>query len=336
MDYGLMGFGSSLGDPVAVEDVVEEYTEDVERIREYGYRRIHRSAPDVGLTDLAADAALAALKDAHVDPRDLDLVVLAITDIPEYLYWDAAAALQSRIGADRAEAVLLSQGCVGGLTCFDQVAGHFAIRSGHQRALIVGANRTCEAYWNRMDTHSLLFSDGAAAAVAGRDHPRLRRRAGEVMSDGRFADLFAMDQGGAAEPFLGGEAPPPARDAWDLMEFFDYDDQRFEEFTDLLTDRVREVVARACARAGVSIGDLARVVLLNDNAATLTTVADKLGVPLARTNAGFSRDHGHFGAADHLLNLQHLHETDALHDGDVIALAGMGRGMHWGCTVVEA
>ncbi|MFJ6621510.1 3-oxoacyl-ACP synthase III family protein [Kitasatospora sp. NPDC091335] len=330
-----MSFGSALGEPVAVEDAVSEYTADVERVQAYGYRTIHRAPDGVGLTDLAFDAARAALDEADTDPAELDLVVLAITDIPEYLYWDAAASLQDRLGAHRAEAVLVSQGCVSGITCFDLLAGRFATHPDYQRALVVGANRTCDAYWNRMYTNSLLFSDGAGAAVAGRDHPELRWRAGEVISDGRYADLFRMDQGGAAAPFQGGRVPPPARDAWDLMEFFDYDTERFQEFIGLMGDRVQEVTARACKRIGVSVSDLARVVLLNDNLSTLTKLADLLGVPPERTNLDISLERGHFGAADHILNLQHHRAAGHLAQGDLIALAGMGRGMHWACALLE-
>nr|UDM84228.1 3-oxoacyl-[acyl-carrier-protein] synthase-3 [Streptomyces sp.] len=330
-----MSFGSALGEPAAVADIAGEYTEDVERVLEYGYRNIHRSPEDVGLTDLAVDAARAALAESGTEPGDLDLVILAITDIPEYLYWDPAASLQARLGAHRAEAVLLSQGCVGGLTCFDLLAGRFATHPEYQRALVVGANRTCEAYWNRMDTHSLLFSDGAAAAVAGRGHPHLRWRASETVTDGHYADLFLLEQGGAADPFRGGEEPATARDAWDLMEFFEYDADRFAAFIDLMNDRVGEVVTRACKRVGASLSDLARVVLLNDNIGTLTKVADRLGVPVERTNIDISLERGHFGAADHLLNLQHHRASGHLGDGDLIALAGMGRGMHWGCTLLE-
>ncbi|MFJ7907217.1 hypothetical protein [Kitasatospora sp. NPDC096204] len=72
----------------------------------------------------------------------------------------------------------------------------------------------------------------------------------------------------AAVPFRGGEAPPPARDAWGLMDFFDYDAERFQEFVALMGDRTYEVVDRACRRIGASVPDLARMVLLNDNRGT--------------------------------------------------------------------
>ncbi|MFF8919548.1 3-oxoacyl-ACP synthase III family protein [Streptomyces sp. NPDC015032] len=335
MNFGMMSFGSALGEPAAVKDIATQYTADVGRVLEYGYRSVHRSPEDVGLTDLAVDAAHSALEESGTEAAELDLLILAITDIPEYLYWDAAASVQARLGAHRAEAMLITQGCVGGITCFDSLAGRFATHPEYRSALVIGANRTCEAYWNRMETHSLLFSDGAAAAVATRDHPRLRWRTSEVITDGRYADFFVLEDGGAAYPFRGGDKPVTVRDAWDMMEFFDYDPERFEGFIDLMNERVRQVVAQACRRIGAETSDLARVVLLNDNTRTLTAVAGKLGVPMERTNFQLSMEHGHFGAADHLLNLQHHLASGDFAEGELIALAGMGRGMHWGCTIVE-
>ena len=61
MSFGLVSFGEALGDPVPVADVVGQYTDDVHRVLGYGYRQVHRSAPEVGLTDLAERAARQAL-----------------------------------------------------------------------------------------------------------------------------------------------------------------------------------------------------------------------------------------------------------------------------------
>jgi 3-oxoacyl-[acyl-carrier-protein] synthase-3 len=284
VEFGIRSFGSVLGESVEVADVAAEYTSDVERVLELGYQRMHRSSAGTGLVDLAVEAGTAAIKDSGVDPETLDLVVLAITDIPEYLYWDPAASLQARLGAHRAEALLIAQGCVGGITCLDSLAGRFATHPAYRRALVVGANRTCEAYWNRLDNHTLIFSDGAAAAIVERDHPRLRWRASEVISDGRYADFFLLEKGGAANPFRSGEDSVMARNSWDIIESFGYDPDRLEEFIDLTNNRVRQVVDQACLRIGESLSSLAKIILLNDNSRTLTALAGRLDIPVESTN----------------------------------------------------
>lgn len=339
MDYGLVAFGSVLGDPEPVEAVVSAYTEDIERIHGYGYRTIHRSPPEVGVTDLAADAARKALDAAGLDPGELDLIVLGITDIAEYLYWDPAASLQHRLGAYNAEAILITQACTASLAGLDLIAGRFASHPGYQNALIVGANRTCEAYWNRMDTQSMVFSDGAAAAVARRGHPRLRWRASEAMTDGRYADFHLLEIGGSACPFgttRQATDPPSVRDIWDIMEFFDYDDEPFRQFVDQITKRARLIAQRACAQIGADLRDVRRLIALHDNRRSFESLAAEFGLPISATNLETGLDIGHIGAADVLYSLAADVAAGRLEPADLVALVSMGRGMHWACTLIEA
>ncbi len=333
MDYGLTGFGVATGDEVAVADVVTEYTEDVERVLGYGYEYVHRVTPDVSVTDLAVEAGAKAL--AGHAPHEVDLLVLAITDLPDYLYWDAAAWVQRALGLGRAEAVLVDQGCVGGVSALDTLAGRFATHPDYDLALVIGANRTVDAYWNRLVTHSLLFSDGAAAAVAARGATSLRWRASYAETDGRYADFYRMDVGGARHPFAPDAEAPAVRDAWDVVAHFDHDAERVTSYAEEIDDRTARAVHRACRYAGCVEEDLARLVLLNDNAKVLAAQAELIGVPLARTNARTAARHGHFGAADHLLCLAELHDSGELAPGDLVALAANGRGMHWAAAILQ-
>ncbi|MFE9655515.1 3-oxoacyl-ACP synthase III family protein [Micromonospora sp. NPDC006431] len=335
MSFGLVSFGEALGDPVPVADVVGQYTDDVNRILGYGYRQVHRSAPEVGLTDLAERAARQALDAATLAAAEVDLLVLAITDLTEYLYWDAAADLAHRLGAVNAEAVLLTQACTTGVLSFDTVAGKFATHPRYATALVVAANRTCEAYWNRMDTQPMVFSDGAVATVARRGHSRLRWLATEAATDGRYAPFYRLDVGGAAAPFGPGAEPPAVRDVWNVMEFFDYDAEQFEQFARDLDERAVRVTERACERADVKVADLARLILVSDNERSMASLAQAHGVPLARTNRELAAEHGHLGAADQLFGLSRLLAAGELCEGDRVALISLGRGMHWACTIVE-
>jgi 3-oxoacyl-[acyl-carrier-protein] synthase-3 len=333
--FGITAFGTALGEPSPVAEVVSAYSEDVERILGYGYASVYRAPDDVLVSDLATAAAQRALAAGGTSPDDVDLLVLALTDIPEYLYWDAAAALQHRLGL-RCESVLVTQACTGALSGLDLIAGRFATHASYRTALLVAANRCCDAYWNRMQTQSMVFSDGAVAAVAVRDHGASRWLASHAITDGRFASLYRMDVGGGAVPFRPGITQQPgASDAWDIMEFFDYDDERLAAFTRLIDTRMREVVDDACAAAGVKRSELRYVVLLHDNRRAITSLAKTLEVPLARTNAEISLATGHLGAADQLFSLDKALAAGTVGPGDLVALTGLGRGMHWACTLLE-
>lgn len=335
--FGIAGFGEALGEPVDVAEAAPRFTDDPDRVRGLGYRTFHRATDNVGLVDLAEAAGSAALADAGVAAEDVDLVVLAVSDLVEYLYWDPAAATQARLGAHRAEALLLNQACGGGVAAFDLVAGKFAVHHEFDTALVIGANRVCEQYWNRMEVSNCVFSDGAAAAVLRRDHPRCRWLTTEVITDGRYADFMRMDIGGAARPFDTGMTDPVrVKGAADrLREFFDGDPRRMFEFVTTTRARGREVVERACARAGMAVDALARIVHFHDNQVAIAELAQDLDLPFTRTNAALATAHGHLGCADQLLGLRHHLTEGELSDDDVVALTSTGSGMHWACTLLH-
>ena len=192
MSFGIVAIGESLGELVDVTDsVIKEYAADDETVRSWGYRHFHRAGDGVLLTDLAVQACEEALKAASMDASEVDLVVLAIADFAEYLCWDAAVAVQGRIGAVRAEAILINQACCSGVMAFDTVAGRFATHENYQNALIVSSNRICDAYQNRMEparaccrTAPWRHWCGAATSGAGGWPPRRSPTAGTPTSSG--------------------------------------------------------------------------------------------------------------------------------------------------------
>lgn len=338
-NFGLVAFGTALGGVTPVADVAGEYTDKIGLVLARGYRNVLRCPPEVGLTDLAVDAARQALTAAAVDAAELDLVVLAVTDMTEYLYWDAASSVAHRLGAVRAEAVLLTQACTAGVLSLDTVAGKLATHPDYRVALVIAASRCCESYWNRLETQPLVFSDGAAAVVARRDHPRLRWLATEAITEGEYADFYRLDAGGAAAPFGSpGAAPscPHVRDGWEIMAHFGHDADQLRRFSEHLDEQTERVIERACARTGTEVGALGKVILLNDNVTAMTSLAARVGIPQSRTNLSLAVEYGHLGAADQLFCLGYYHGIGELEPGTRLALVSRGRGMHWACSLLEA
>lgn len=338
MDFGLVSFGTALGTQTSISDIVGDYTDYPEQVLAYGYRNVLRAPGDIGLTDLALEAANKALAGAGIEAAKLDLIVLAVTDITEYLYWDAAASLAHRLGASAAETILMAQGCVGGTASLDTIAGKFATHPHYDCALVIAANRCCEAYWNRMTTQPIVFSDGAVATVALRGHPRLRWRVTETQTVGRYADFYRLDSGGTAAPFgaqSAREGTLSARDSWGVLEFFDYKDTLFEEFVTELDVRTKEIVERACMRIGIHVHELSKALLVSDNADNMKSMAERIGIPLSRTNIEVAMDYGHLGAADQFLSLSEYVTRGELQHKEIVALVSRGRGMHWGCSLLE-
>ncbi len=335
--YGIVATGHALGEPSNVADLAPRYTKDLQKIQDWGYRTFHRAGEGTGLTDLAAAAGRRALERAEIGAEHVDLVVLAMADIAEYLYWDPAAAVQGRLGSRGAEAVLANQACSAGVVAFDLIAGKFATHPEYRVALLVAANRVCETYWNRMESNTSIASDGAAAAVLVRGHAECQWLATEVITEGRYAHILRLPGGGAAHPFTGqGPGPGIVTNPFDRMEdHFVGDVRAMLQFSRQVRTNIRDVVLRACQRASVAV-ELVRYVLhLNDNIRALTSFAEDIGIEVGRTNAEISMDHGHLGAADQIFAMGKLLDEGRLEKGDVVALTSSGAGMHWAATLLR-
>jgi 3-oxoacyl-[acyl-carrier-protein] synthase-3 len=337
VDFGILSFGYAFGQDMDVAETAGSYVTDPERVIRWGYSTFHRAEPGVTATALAADAARKALAELNMDPSELDLVVLATSEMPDYLYWDTSAALARELGIDKTQTLLLNEGCASGVTGLGLIAGQMAIQPNLNTALFVAVNRVSEFHRNRMNVNNAVHSDGAVATVLRRGHDQLRWLATAQFTDPDLCDFFRCDFGGAVTPH------PPAD--WStatapsglerVLNHFGKDPNRLREFSEKLSNRVTEVITLACQQAGVSPERLAHIIYINDSADTIEEVAAPFGVTVEHTNAEVSLTHGHMGAADQLISLGEALQRGDIKSGDLVAMSGISIGMRWYCTLVQ-
>lgn len=336
VEFGIAGFGYAFGEDQDVRDTAGTYVSDPERVIRWGYHNFHRAPDGTTATMLAAEAARDAFTRVGLDPADVDLVVVAMSEMPEYLYWDSSAALARELKIRERQTLLLTEGCACGVTGLGAVAGQLALQPELQTVLFTAVNRVSEFHRNRMNVNSAVHSDGAVAAVLRRGHPRNRWLATEQFTDSDLCDWFRTDYGGSVAP-----TPPPG---WSsatapsgteqVQAHFQKNPRLLEEFRNQLNARVLEVIDGACERAGVHRADVARFIYIHDPDG-IADIAEVSGIPLDRTNADLAVAHGHMGAADQLTGLGQLIDRGELNEGDLVALAGISIGMRWYCTLIR-
>lgn len=336
--FGIAGFGYAFGEDQDVRRTAGFYVTDPERVVRWGCHTFHRAAPSVTSAALAADAARDALARLSMSPNDIDLVVLATSEMPDYLYWDTSAALARELKIDKVQTLLLNEGCASGVTGLGIVAGQLAVQPELQTVLFVAVNRVSEYHRNRMNVNNAIHSDGAVAAVLRRGHDHIRWLSTEQFTDPDLCDFFRCDYGGAVAP------QPPAD--WSsatapsglerVLTHFQKDPERLRVFREKINDRVVEVIEGACRRAGVRPDQLAHVIYINDAGDdTIEEIARPFGVSVEHTNIEIAMAHGHMGAADQLVSLgEHLARGE-LESGDLVALSGISSGMRWYCTLIQ-
>src|SRR6478736_4066557 len=168
----ITGIGAYVPDRVLTNDELSTLvdTSDEWIMERTGIRERRIAAPEQALTDLALPAARAALAQAGVEGKDLDLLVCA-TVTPDMMFPTSSALLADTLGARDAAAYDLLAGCTGFMYALAQAYGMVAAGLA-QRALVVGGDVLSRILdWTDRST-LVLFGDGAGAVVVERTPER--------------------------------------------------------------------------------------------------------------------------------------------------------------------
>ena len=157
-------------------------------------------------SDLAVNAARAALKEARLEPRDIDLIIVA-TVTPDKTFPSTAVYVQQKLGAPPGIAFDVSAACAGFL--YATTLAHNFISTGTVRhALVIGAETlSCFLDWEDRAT-CVLFGDGAGAVVFSAAEPRTAAAPRGVLAtylsaDGTLAEHLYADGGPSSTQTVG-------------------------------------------------------------------------------------------------------------------------------------
>src|SRR5690606_5656781 len=168
-------------------------TSDEWIIERTGIRQRYIAADDQKTSDLATEAAKAALAHAGVDASEIDLIVVA-TATPDDTFPAVATQVQRKLGITHGAAFDVQAVCSGfiyALTVADAM-----VRAGQAKvALVIGAETFSRILDWEDRTTCVLFGDGAGAVVLKADEAKDIRTdrgilASRLHSDGRYREML--------------------------------------------------------------------------------------------------------------------------------------------------
>lgn len=157
--------------------------------RKLGIAERRVSQPDLLTSDLAADAARNALRQADISGDSIDLLIVA-TATPDRQAPATACFVQQKAGLCNAISFDLSAVCSGFLYAMT-VATSFLKSGQAKRAMIVGADTFSRITdWERSD--AVFFGDGAGAAILEVSPQKRAVFDAQLYSNGNDADAFTV------------------------------------------------------------------------------------------------------------------------------------------------
>lgn len=294
-------------------------TSDEWIVQRTGIHQRRIAAPGEVTSDLALHAARAALADAKVDPKSIDLIVLG-TSTPDNTFPATAVSVQAGLGITQGAAFDIQAVCSGfvyGLSVADAL-----LRSGaHKRALLIGA----ETFSRILDwtdrTTCVLFGDGAGAVVLeAQEQPGAVSDRGvlttHLRSDGQHKNKLYVD-GGPSSTQTVGHLRMVGKEV-------------FRHAVAMITD----VVEDAFKATGYSAKTIDWFVPHQANKRIIDGSVHKLGIDPAKVVITVDR-HGNTSAASIPLALCEGIADGRIKRGELVLLEAMGGGFTWGAALVR-
>ncbi len=315
----IIGVGSCVPPKVVTNDDLTKLVDTSDEWIKTRTGILERRVTDNGTatSDLALLAAERALNAAKFPAADLDLIVVGTTS-PDYLFPSVGCILQHKLGAKKASAFDVSAAC-SGFNYALAVAASFIENGTHKNILVIGAD-TLTKYLNWKErTTSILFGDGAGAAMLVSSNDGSGVLSSWLKAEGNLGHHLIMPGGGSRDP----EQRNGRFITMDGKEVF-----RFAV-------RVLEESIRGCLKtAGLNVEDIDLLIPHQANYRIIDHVIKKMRLPKEKVYVNLHK-YGNTSAASIPLALDEALAEGRIKKGEIVVLSGFGAGLTCGANVIK-
>lgn len=309
MGVGILGVGHYAPEKIVtnkdLEKIVDTSDEWIKSRTGIEERRIAND--DEKSSDMAFVAAQNALKQANIEAKDIDLILVA-TVTPDTPFPSVACMLQDRLEAYQAAAMDLSAACTGfvyGLVTAQQ----FIKAKTYKHVLVVGVDKLSKITdWTDRNT-CVLLGDGAGAVVLGE------------VSNGKGILSHELGANGAGGAHL-------------YQDEQDHLVMNGREVFKFAVRQMPESSVNVVEKVGLKKEDVDYLIPHQANIRIMEAARQKLGIDedkMAKT----IKKYGNNSSASIPIALSESVENGKIKDNDLIVLVGFGGGLTWGAVAIR-
>jgi len=313
----ILGTGSYLPARILTNADLEKLVETNDQwiVERTGIRERHIAAEDEFTSDLAAQAARAALEVAGLAPDDIDLLLVATTT-PDLVFPSTACIVQSKLGMTNGRPAFDLQAVCSGFVYALSVADQFIKTGAARHVLVIGAETLSRITdWNDRG-NCILWGDGAGAVVLGASaEPGII--ATHIHADGRHKELLRTTSG----PSTGMKEPALMRMEGNAV---------FK----MAVNPLDRIVDETLEASGLQKSDIDWLVPHQANIRIISATAKKLGMSMdnvVTTVAG----HGNTSAASVPLAFDVAVRDGRIQRGQTVLMEAFGGGFTWGSALLK-
>ncbi|MGD6841620.1 beta-ketoacyl-ACP synthase III [Bacillus infantis] len=309
MNAGILGIGKFVPEKILtnfdLEKMVDTNDEWIRTRTGIEQRRI--AGDDMDTSDLAYNAAVAALKNSGVSAESLDMILVA-TVTPDQPFPTVACMLQERLGAVKAAAMDISAACAGFM--YGMITAKQFIETGaYKHILVIGVEKLSKITdWEDRNT-AVLFGDGAGAAVIG------------PVSEDKGILSFELGADGTGGKHL-------------YQNENDHIYMNGREVFKFAVRQMGESSLNVLEKAGLSKEDVDFLIPHQANIRIMEAARQRLELPEEKMSKTVHK-YGNTSAASIPISIVDELEAGKIKDGDLLVMVGFGGGLTWGAIAMR-
>ena len=297
-------------------------TSDEWIIERTGIRERRIASEKQAASDLAYEASKAALKNAGLKAKDMDLIILASVS-GDMLLPATACILQDKLDAKRAAAFDVNAACSGFIYALS-VADAF-IRSGtYRKVLVVGAEVLSKFTDWEDRTTCVLFGDGAGAVILDATEGDRGVLSVKIHSDGSMWELLHTPGGGS-------RVPASKETVRKRMHFIK---MKGNETFKVAVRTLESIVIETLKEHKLKSSDLSLLIPHQANLRIIQATAKRLHLPMERVVVNLDR-FGNTSAASIPIALDETVRAGRVRNGDYVLLEAFGGGLTWASALIK-
>ena len=286
--------------------------------------RERRIAPDGMCTaHLGAEASREALKEAGLEPGDVDILIVS-TATPDRWLPSTACDVQAMLGCDKAVAFDVMAACTGHLYALSMAEGYIGAGRAEVALVVAAEKMSAIVDWTDRKT-AVLFGDGGGAAVLRRSNGSGQGiLSSHLQSDGNLAELLYRPGGGAIDPIS---------------------QSMLDEGRHLLRMHGREIfknavrlMAEACDiaidKAGLKSNDIDLLVPHQANIRIIEATAKYAGISMDKVFVNVDK-YGNMSSATVPIAFDEAREQGRIQEGSNVVTVAFGAGLTWGAMAIR-
>ena len=274
----------------------------------------------LGTSYMAIKASEDLIKKSNIDPKEIDLVIVA-TATPDLPVASTAAYVATKIGATNAFGYDLQAACSSFLYGMSTASAYIA--SGmYKKVLLIGADKMSSIIDYSDRATCIIFGDGAGAVLFEPNNEGLGLQDEYLRSDGIGRDFLILEAGGS-------QMPTTAETVANKKHFVYQEGKTVFKYA---VSNMADVAEKMLTRNNLTEPDIQWLVAHQANKRIIEATAKRVGVPAEKVMINI---HKYGNTTSATLPLLLADYESQLKKGDNLIFAAFGGGFTWGAAYLK-